>query len=177
MLLVWIVVFFVLCGLIALACSWHDIELRWVGYALVFGNITSVLVWYLRMNTERAAIYTLTEIGIDFLAFLAFYTRCLIGKASRWECGLLILIVMISTMSISANVALAWLTNADHPDDYLVAIHAAVTNWFYFAECLLTAITGIISGVRTGHINRRNNDRGNIVVHNDNRRELEGMDK
>lgn len=125
-------------AVLALWASWHEMDLRWIGLALVFSFIVSNLTWLFGTIDNRAGAYTMCEILVALAAYMAWE-----DQRSR----ALPLLGMICAVSISANIALSL---HQHPIWAQIHTHEVITNLCFALECLTTAGMGIAHGIGTG---------------------------
>jgi hypothetical protein len=133
-------------GLLTMLTIWasaRDNDLRWVGAALGASFALSNVTWFLGNVTARPGLYTMLEMFVALAAYLAWDIRR--EKA-------LVLVVVASTMSICANIALAIISE---PSNRQLRIHETVTNICFAAECLLVLYAGVADGYRTGRFPSR----------------------
>lgn len=130
-------------AIVALWASWRDDDLRWVGLAICFSFIASNLTWFFMATVTRPGVYTMCEIFISLTTYMAWHEL-------RYK--ILIAIVMVSALSICANVALSLQLQ---PVWTQIHTHEMITNVCFVLECLLTFGAGVMHGVRTGRFNLR----------------------
>jgi hypothetical protein len=114
----------------ALACCWRDPDMRVVGGALTMSWAGSNLIWFNAPATMRPGVYTMLEIMIVVVAYIAFAVH---------RRRALVVVVASAILSICANVVLATIVD---PTTAQKNLHEWVTNICFAIECIFAAVAG-----------------------------------
>lgn len=127
----------------ALWTCWPNHDLRCVGFALIGSYLASNAVWFLGEPHMRPMIFSLCEVVIMAMAFLAW-------RAASYRS--MVQLVIVSLISIGANIVFASIIS---PEPRQIFSFEVTTNLCFAAECLIATGTGIHERRWLDHIRAR----------------------
>jgi hypothetical protein len=125
----------------ALWLAWQDEDYCSVAWTLVGSFVVSNLVWHLADPESRPGVYSMLELFVIVMTFMAWAHKR--GKG-------LVLLVAVSAGSIAANIAFA---SIRRPELSQIHLHEAVINICFLTECLIVGVLGGLESARAGRFN------------------------
>jgi hypothetical protein len=137
-------IFYGTLAVLALWATWHNEDLRWIGWMLVTGFCLSNILFFTAPITVRPGPYILIEILVALAAYCAW---------GATEYRALIVLVAFNLASIGVNLTFA--AGGPNPSPHNIFVFVAATNFCFATECLLALGVGIAHGYRVGRFHRR----------------------
>lgn len=118
-------------ALVALWFTWRDPDLRVIGWSLIVSWTVSNAIKLGDMPEDAIpGIYTMLEIIIALMAFVAWHGRHFMGP---------LCIVIFCIISVTSNVVYASILDKTYP---AIHLHEIVTNILFALECLAATLSG-----------------------------------